>query len=250
MSTAVLAVYAVILLSVGLLMIGLLRSHAEVLRRLELVERSRSTRPSLPVRDSEAPVAHDIVGESINGSVMGLSLLDSEEAYLLAFLSSGCLTCQDFWQSLREKGSQDLPGSVRLLIVTKDRSLESPSRLQELAPQSIPLVMSTEAWDAYEVPAAPYFIYIGARSGLIAGEGSASSWDQVLSLFRDALLDEEFSTKHSFADLGLVARGPVMRGNDNVGLDDETLARSGIHPDHSSLYAAPLSEAGAAPDEE
>ena len=108
---------------------------------------------------------------------------------LLAFLSSGCLGCGAFWEALGARPRS--PAARAWSIVTKDTELESPSKLLELAPDGVPLVMSTEAWDRYEVAGSPYFVLVDGPSGRVAGEGTATSWAQVASLLRDALADAE-----------------------------------------------------------
>jgi hypothetical protein len=109
------------------------------------------------------------------------------------------------------------------VIVTKDSAHESPSKLRRLAPEGIPLVMSTATWERYEVPAAPYFVWVDGASGEIHGEGAASAWDQVASLLGDAI-----------ADVEVVEYGPS--GPERSARIDDELARAGIGPGHPSLY--------------
>ena len=71
--------------------------------------------------------------------------------------------------------------------------MESPSRLQELAPSDIPVVMSSQAWDDYGVTLSPYFLFVGAWSGTVRSEGAASTWPQVRSLLADAIADERLA---------------------------------------------------------
>ena len=47
--------------------------------------------------------------------------------------------------------------------------------------------MSSQAWEDYGVPLAPYFVLRGRRAGTVEGEGAAESWPQVASLLRDAM---------------------------------------------------------------
>jgi hypothetical protein len=74
--------------------------------------------------------------------------------------------------------------------------------------------MSTEAWLQYGVPATPYFVYVDGPSGHIVGEGSAATWEQVTSLWSQALADERDAEARA----------------------DRELTRAGIHPGHPSLY--------------
>ena len=52
--------------------------------------------------------------------------------------------------------------------------MESPSRLRDLAPADVPVVMSSQAWEDYGVTMSPYFVLVGA-DGEVRGEGAASS---------------------------------------------------------------------------
>jgi len=113
-------------------------------------------------------------------------------------------------------------------------------------PKDVPVVLSSQAWTDYEVPAAPYFVYVSGESGNVAGEGSATSWEQIVSLFRDALADAAWRSEFS---LQSVARRSghgheITRGNDNVAVDDGVLADAGVGPNHPSLYESPQDSRG------
>lgn len=235
----------VVLLLAGLL-VGLLRNHAEVLRRLAILEERRAKRYQLPGRDGETPTAKDIAGETLNGGAVQIPVATSTEGILIAFLSSGCSTCAGFWQALREEGPATLSRWVRIVIVTRDRNNESPSVLSQLAPKDIELVMSSDAWTAYDVPASPYFYYV--REGMVAGEGTAVTWQQVKSLFRDYVQDLELTHDYRrFVDIdGRSQHLAPLRGPDDIVRDDQELAESGITPDHPSLVA-PLAQSLTAP---
>jgi len=217
--TAVMAVETVLLVLLIVLVAGLLRSHAEILRRLgppgedaappapaEAVTRRRGTPPSA------------IAGASPIGDALALDLAGSGgagEPTLLAFLTSGCATCQGFWETLSEPR---LPAGVRTVIVTRGADAESPSRIRQLAPDGIPVVMSSEAWRDYGIPGAPYFVLADAE---IRGEGAASSWPALASLVSDAIEDQRSGGGHA-------------RGRDI----DRVFAAAGIGPDDPSLYPA------------
>jgi hypothetical protein len=44
---------------------------------------------------------------------------------------------------------------------------------------SLPVVMSSEAWDDYEVPGSPYFLLVDGTPATVVAEGEASTWDAV-----------------------------------------------------------------------
>jgi hypothetical protein len=239
--TILVATETVLLVLLAVLVVGLLRSHAEILRRLgpprEDAEPASlaSTLPPTPQTDP-AP-APDIAGLTLDGEAIQLGMRPGGEPTLLAFLSSGCETCLGFWRSLGERGATAIPGGGRVVAVTKDRSHESPARLRELAPPTLPLVMSSAAWRDYGVPTTPYFVYVDGRTGEIHGEGAASGWPQVLSLLRDALDDVAVASSGASARAGAGRRERIARA-------DRELALAGIAPGHLSLYPTRLPGSG------
>jgi hypothetical protein len=264
--TALLTVETILLVLLSVLVAGLLRSHAEILRRLGAKdEPERTEGPAsrwaaegerhpdwLPRPRTDITPAFDIMGRTLAGEAVHIGVQGSPADTLLAFLSSGCATCLQFWRTFREEQPLELPGRARLVIVTKDTGQESPSKLRDLAPRNVPVVMSTQAWDAYKVPLSPYFIFVEAETGEVAGEGSAGNWPQVESLLRDALADAELA-RHGAEHL----RGDNLSspGNGRAGTVarlarmDSELAAAGIGPGHPSLYAGdePPKEDGSMP---
>ena len=215
--TAVVVVETLLLALMALLVGGLLRSHAEILRRLDELQPAGSA-TAAPARGSSA--AHDVSGVTLAGDALHVGVTRPGVATLLAFLTSGCSTCQGFWEAFAE--GAPLPAGVQLVVVTKDASHESPARLRDLAPPGVRVVMSSAAWVDYDVPASPYFVHVDAR-GELAGEGTAQRFDQVLSLLADAVSD---------------AADADRRGSPERALRVEReLAAAGIGPEHPSLYA-------------
>jgi hypothetical protein len=223
--TVLVSAETVLLVLLVVLVAGLLRSHAEILRRLgpgdDLVTPGDdlATPPSSPPRSADAP-APSLAGVTPDGDAVGLSFDGPTGApTLLAFLTSGCSTCAGFWETL---GERRLPASVQTVIVAHGSERERPAKLRQLAPGGLPVVMSSQAWQDYRVPGAPYFVLVNRT---IRGEGVATNWPAVASLVSDAIEDE------------LEAAG----GNDGAGRAgriDETLAAAGINPDDPSLYPA------------
>ena len=157
---------------------------------------------------------------TLAGDALHVGVTRPGAATLLAFLTSGCSTCQGFWEAFAE--GAPLPAGVQLVVVTKDASHESPARLRDLAAPGVRVVMSSAAWVDYDVPASPYFVHVDAR-GELAGEGTAQRFDQVLSLLADAVSD---------------AADADRRGSPERALRVEReLAAAGIGPEHPSLYA-------------
>ena len=215
--TAIVAVETVVLALLALVTVGLLRSHAEILRRLPddghdehahaddahgfepAAHPAGATIPShLPGPRGAATPVVDISGPTLDGAEMAISPARTDT--LVAFLSSGCMTCKTFWEGLQPARREALPGGARLVVVVKDRDKESPSRLRDLAPPDLPVVMSSQAWDDYGVTMSPYFLFVGAASGTVRSEGAASSWEQVRSLLTDSIDDERLAMEEAARD--------------------------------------------------
>lgn len=262
--TYLVAAQTVVLVLLVILMAGLLRSHAETLRRLPPEQDEGAGGWDAPTelqivappeREADELPATDVSGATLEGDAVKIALGRGAPHTLLAFLSSGCATCASFWHALQADRREPLPGDARPVVVTKDSAYESPSKLRELAPSDIPVVMSSVAWEDYSVPVAPYFVYVGA-DGQVLGEGAANNWGQITSLFRDALLDLELSAPepadtapHRAAEAPGTreqgageaqdgSRARPDRAGERLDGEDDTLAAAGIRPGHPSLYPA------------
>ena len=180
----------------GLLVTGLLRSHAEILRALhELgVDLDPNRRPhgagaAIAPRGGGDSVA-DITGTDPNGSPQHVAVAGVSHSTLLVFLSTTCLTCREFWSAFAD-ASLRVPGNARPVLVTRGAEAESPSAVRTLAPASVHTVMSTETWRAYQVPGAPYFVLVDGARNRVIGEGTATSWDRVHELMSQAIADAQ-----------------------------------------------------------
>ena len=214
--TAIVAVETVLLVLLVVLVAGLLRSHAEILRRLGPADAGStpSPIPKPPRGERQAARAPDLTGVTPGGDAVSLSFEGSSAgATLLAFLTSGCSTCAGFWESLAEPR---LPAGIQAVIVAHGPERERPAKLRSLAPANVPVVMSSQAWQDYRVPGAPYFVLVEET---IRGEGVATTWQAVSSLVSDAIEDQRDANGH--------ARARRI---------EETLAAAGIGPEHPSLY--------------
>jgi hypothetical protein len=95
-------------------------------------------------------------------------------------------------------------------------------------------IMSTEAYEAYAVPASPYFVLVEGSTGEILGEGAAASWAQVAKLLGQAAADAGLSIDG--APLQRAAPEGRMGGPERAARADEDLRSAGIGPGHPSLY--------------
>lgn len=187
--TAVVTVETLLLVLLTLLVAGLLRSHAEILRLLNSLERTERA-SELPSDENAGGVreAMEIAGTTIGGEGVRVAVPSPGSRLLLAFLTSGCSSCRSIWRALGDHPA--VPGNADLMVITKDRDTESVSRLRKMRAAAVPVVMSTEAWEAYRVPASPYFVFLEGKD--VRGEGSADSWQAALTFLEDALEEAEY----------------------------------------------------------
>jgi len=197
--TSLVIVETIVLALLAVIVVALLRSHAELLRRLpepdedhvhDHVDGDRRVLPAdLPRPKRVASRAHDVMGSTLDGDQVLVSAASGTNT-LFAFLSTGCLTCQGFWDGLQPGTREPLPGDTRVVVVVKDPAFESPSRLAKLAPPDVPVIQSSAAWEDFGVQMSPYFCFVDGRTGELRSEGAAMTWHQVSSLLTDALFDE------------------------------------------------------------
>lgn len=255
--TALVATLAVVVGLLAVLVVGILRSHAEILRALHELGLNDVLDPDAPATSETTALrtrpgvsqprvegsteASDLIGVTLDGGSAKVAVHAVQHTTLLAFLSSGCLTCAGFWEAFGEEDARRLPGAdTRLVIITKSPDHESLSRVRELAPAGVATIMSTQAWDDYDVPVSPYFLLVDGPSGSVIGEGAAATWDQVSSLLHQAAADAGLDTS------GGSTPASRARGRSREGRTDDELAAAGIMPGDPSLYLdAPSSDVAA-----
>src|SRR5581483_7586832 len=120
---AIVVLEAVALIFLGVLVVGLLRSHAEILRRLHEMGEGldepvgRDAAIADPTRATGAAntsgPAHDLTGRTLDGEAIQIGLVGAPTNTLLAFLSGTCYTCEPFWQTLSE--GVEVPGGARVV---------------------------------------------------------------------------------------------------------------------------------------
>ena len=234
MTSALVAGLAAVVALLGILVVGLLRSHAEVLRSLHdlgvnldpsevgsqtgaaLASANGATSLTPPPLGSGTGRVVDIVGVDPYGSAVQVAITGTRHRTMLAFLSSNCLTCHGFWETFDDP-TIELPGKARLVVVTQGPQSESPSKIAELAAPHFRVVLSSEAWQTYGVPGAPYFVLVDGKENKVLGEGAATTWDHVSRLLRRAMADAE------------------MDGGERAALIDGELRAAGIEPGDPSL---------------
>jgi hypothetical protein len=210
--TILVAIETALLVLALLLVVGLLRSHAEILRRLAAVEGGGRV-PREAAATGEA--AADISGETPDGDSVKLSLQTAAEPTLLAFLSTGCGACGALWDGLR--AGPPVQGA-HIVVVTQGGEAESRPLVRDLAPDGTEVVMSSDAWRDYGIPGSPHFVLV--EGGRVAGQGAAAAWEQIGALVRLARAD--------VAD--------ARSTSDRAARAEEALAAAGIGPGHPSLH--------------
>lgn len=213
--TALVVALAVAVLLLSVLVAGLLRSHAEILKALhELgagLELDHENGP-VPVtidgvrtpRTGVSSTPDALTGVTLDGESVAVSLTSGTPT-LLAFLSSGCLTCQAFWDAFAEP-QLEVPGGARLVVVSKSLDEESPGALAKRAPEAVELMASSQAWESLQVPGSPYFVLVDGH-GRVVGEGSAATWPAVATLMGQAHDDDRHRTREQRDDAALAAAG-------------------------------------------
>ncbi len=272
-------VLSVVVLLLAVLVAGLLRSHADILKALHDLgvgvgepgaigghagddhrhhgagsgpEHAGPVRvpltigPPLP-GERNATSAPPVAGMTPRGDALAITVTGGDNLTLLAFLSSGCSTCAGFWQAFRTPDELGLPLGTRLVVVTKGPELEIPAEVAAQAPAGLPVVMSTDAWSDYEVPGSPFFVLVDGASGRRIGEGVANHFHQVVELVRRAESDARVF------HIGSKSRGLLdgLDGPERELDNDRELIDAGILPGDPSLYPSSLDDVyGPAPGDE
>ncbi len=275
--TALVVILAVVVLLLTVLVVGLLRSHAEILRALHDLgvnledgaptggartfsadtrgqraragtgiapqgasaeERVGANGLALP-EDGPLVDAHDLMGTTPSGDASAIAVVGTPGLTLLSFLTTGCASCMDFWEAFRTPSNRQVAGPrSQLVVITKGQDAESPAAVRELADPALTTLMSSEAFDDYAVPLAPYFVLIDSGQGRVVGEGAAGSFDQLGSLIQKAMADSGYGAEQSRS------RREMLRGLRRNMSADEALASAGIGPGHVSLHDDPNPPAG------
>jgi len=256
--TALVVVLGLVVAVLALLVVGLLRSHAEILKRLH--DLGAGVEPGQPTSQPASPTATpvtsredfqvmpqvpsppdreafggaaDLVGVGAGGAdALSVRIIGVEHDTIVAFLSSGCITCQKFWDAFAKPRKLKLPSGTRIVVVTKGPEAESASSVASLAPASFPTVMSTQAFTDYDVPGSPYFVYVHGPSGRVRGEGTGPDWEQVSSLLAQATVDAGLATALS----GRQVAKPDADAAREERIDRE-LFEAGVAPGDPSLFS-------------
>ena len=263
--TALVILQSAILLVLCILVAGLLRSYATVLQRLHVLDGGTTSGPPFrtaagvvsPPADPTQPSfsglrskktasaewgpAYDITGTGLRGEIMAIRVAGTGLDTVLVFLSSGCAGCTGFWQDLAQRRELSLVPGGRVLVVTKDPEAESIGTLGEICPVGVDLVMSSQAWQDYDVPGSPYVVVVDGASGRVSGQGSGTSLTQLSGLLHQALGDL----------VGTGVHGPPAKPRADADREvdvDRVLLAAGLSPGDASLYAPVEMAEGTSPE--
>lgn len=237
------AVEALALAILAVLVVGLLRSHAEILKRLHdlgvnlddeaghshgggVTSRVSLSAPSPRAVGDAAP---DIVGVTPFDEAASVAPAAGGRDTVLAFLTTGCTSCLGFWEALKDRAAHQ---GRRVVVVTRgpgDESVGAARKLMGTA-TAMDVVMSSGAWGAYAVPGAPYFVSVSGATGRVTGEGTGQTWGQVLDLLARADADD-----HAAAAASGPA-GPWSTDAEREARIDRELEAAGILPGDPRLY--------------
>lgn len=241
--TALLVVETVVLAVLCVLVAGLLRGYASVLRRLHQLDGGPAGAGAPPFRTAPGVVApdpddtqqiegraewaaaHDIDGVTLRGEIVSVRTVGVPHDTVLAFLSANCEGCAGFWHELAE-GGWTAPAGSRLLVVARGAGAESPSVLSQLCPPEVDLVLSSQAWSDYQVPGSPYLVVTDGQTGRVKGEGSGLSFSQVGGLIRQSVADSRHPAMAHRPDADRRRERDI----------DRMLLSAGIGPNDPSLF--------------
>ena len=267
---ALVVALGVVVLLLAVLVAGLLRSHADILKALHdlgagvgepsgAADRATdhphdgtdgaravpvpfTTGPPLAAgRDSTS--APTIAGVTPSGDALAIAPVGTDGMTLLAFLSTGCASCAGFWESFAGQDGTGLPAGTRLVVVTKGADREIPGEVAALAAPGLSVVMSSDAWTDYEVPGSPFFVLVDGAGGRRVGEGVAHHIGQVADLVRRAAVDAS-----AFSLVGRAGRDVGLDGPARESANDRELMDAGILPGDPSLYPTSLEDLYGPPD--
>jgi hypothetical protein len=264
---ALVVVSTFVVLVFAVLVAGLLRSHADILRSLHELGvgvgdpatsaagattalPTPTTAPTGSLADPPAPSsapglgpAPTVAGVTPSGDARAVAVDNNDGLTLLGFLSSGCATCAGFWDALQSPDLLDLPEGTRVAIVTKGPDREVPSEVRALTTGRVPVVMSTDAWLDYKIPGSPFFVLVDGTTGYMVGQGVARHVGQLAELIRRA--EHDRSTDQSNPRRRRREPEPEpdrLDGPARAAAADDVLQAAGIHPGDPSLYPTSLED--------
>ena len=263
---ALIVVLGAVVLLLAVLVAGLLRSHADILKALhdlgagvgdpagethdhahdgtaaDMAQVPLTMGPTLAA-DRDSTSAPTLAGVTPEGGALAVAPATAGGLTLLSFLSTGCASCAGFWESSRQPERLGLPAGTRLVVVTKGPDREIPGEVAALAAPGLSVLMSSDAWTDYEVPGSPFFVLVDGTAGRRVGEGVANHISQVAELVRRAGVDATAFALDTRSERDVGLDGPARES-----ANDRELLDAGIRPGDPSLYPKSLDDLYGPPD--
>jgi hypothetical protein len=173
---------AVAIALLGVLVFGLLRTQTRRTAAVPGRAPASNTGPApQPLRCVGAP-APAVAGVDPRGAPVTVAVGPGADPVLLAFLTEGCRECAMWWSALGSARRALLGPSVA--VVTPSPSTERPEAVRRVAPAGLPVVMSSDTWEAYGVSAASTFVLV--EGGQVRAGGRAYTWDELAAVMAAA----------------------------------------------------------------
>jgi hypothetical protein len=199
--TAYLVIQSIVLVLLAVFVVGLLRSHAAILGSLaRLGSQLEGTGSSGESGFTEVPAGeelpaeiHDLAGVTPHGDGVEIPLVGSAQLTLIAFLSTTCMTCREFWDAFADPRNAEVVGrGSQVVLVTKGPETEQPDDVAALAPEHLRILMSAGAFEDYGVPYSPYFVLVDGDRSRVVGHGAAASFEELQRLLAKVLAEGGF----------------------------------------------------------
>jgi len=161
------------------LVVGNVRTEGALLRsilpeRRVVLARSTGLLPATAVR-----------GVDQRGVPVSVSFEEGGIATVLAFVESTCVDCRPLWRGA-PKAQRRHRREFRLVLVTRSHGNERPDVVARLAPDRVPVIMSSETWTAFGVRSAPTFVLVDGQHGFSTLGISRATWEHALDAARCA----------------------------------------------------------------
>ncbi len=129
-------------------------------------------------RNHPATPVSDVWGTTPAGSPAEVTLRGGRGPTLLLFLSSSCRGCEELWIGADALGAE-LAGRCGVVVLTRGPEAEKLEAVRRLAPATVPVVVSSDAFGQYRVGGAPFFVLVDR--GVVTDEGVVVGVSQVVA---------------------------------------------------------------------
>jgi hypothetical protein len=108
---------------------------------------------------------------------------DGDGRLLLAFLTTDCDGCEEFWRGLQDPDAIGFARGTSAVVVTKGPETVSSDEVKaSAAGVRVPVVMSDQVWTDYRVLGYPFFVLVDRTTKQVVGETVGLGWDDVIGM--------------------------------------------------------------------